>query len=148
MRAADGPAEGQSAAGALQLRAGGSGRRHAGLVQESLPWYSTGGSNLGICSSDLARPFHARTWAAELYIGDESFDALRMNGALLKQDPTYTPAYFLQLVMARSSGDKDSYTTSLQEGSGNAFVNRVVEACNAVAPEGTPQRATTRPICR
>ena len=113
-----------------------------GLVQESLPWFQLAVATAHLQGDPALGPM--ANWVAELYIGDETFDAMRLNSAILKIDPTYTPAYFLQLVMTRSAGDKDAFTKALREAT-NALSNRVVEACNPLAPEGTP-KATTRPI--
>jgi tetratricopeptide (TPR) repeat protein len=114
----------------------------AGLVQECLPWYQLAVSTLHL-QGDPGQ--HSMlNWAAELYIGEETADAIKLNSALLQIDPTYTSAYFLQLVMVRSTDDKDALTKTLQEAT-NALSNRVIDAVNAAAPTDA-SRATTRPI--
>jgi tetratricopeptide (TPR) repeat protein len=114
----------------------------SGLVQESLPWYQ-----LAVATAhhqgDRAESAML-DWAVELYIGDEKLDSLRLTAVLLQIDPTFTPAYFLQLILTRSTGDKETFAKSLQQAT-NALSNRVVEACNAAAPAGA-YKATTRPI--
>ncbi len=114
----------------------------SGLVQESLPWYQ-----LAVATAhqqgDPAKSAMLN-WAVELYIGDEKLDALRLNAALMQIDPTYAAAHFLQLVLTRSTGDKDAFTKALGEAT-NALSNRVVDACNAAAPAGA-DKATTRPL--
>jgi tetratricopeptide (TPR) repeat protein len=114
----------------------------AGLVQESLPWYQLAVSTLHLQGDPARQPM--LNWVAELFIGDDTLDGIKLNTALLQIDPTYTPAYFMQLLMVRASGDKDSLTKSLQQAT-NAMSNRVVEAVNAAAPADAP-KATTRPI--
>jgi tetratricopeptide (TPR) repeat protein len=114
----------------------------SGLVSESLPWYQ-----LAVASAHLQgdpATHSMLNWAAELYISDEKIDALKLNTALLQVDPTYTPAYFLQLVITRSTGDKDAFTKALHEAT-SALSNRVTNACNDLLPPGAT-KATTRPI--
>ena len=114
----------------------------SGLVQESLPWYQLA---VGTAhqQGDPAKSA-LLNWGVELFIGDEKMDALELNSRLLQIDPTYTPAYFLQLVLTRSTGEKDAFSKSLQAAT-NALSNRVVDACNAAAPAGAA-KATTRPL--
>jgi tetratricopeptide (TPR) repeat protein len=113
-----------------------------GLVQESIPFYKLA-VNTAHAEGDPGK--HSMlNWAAELYLGDESADAMAMNTALLRIDPTYASAHFLQLVIVRATNNKDAYTKTLQEAT-NALSNRVILAINAAAPAGTP-KATTRPM--
>jgi tetratricopeptide (TPR) repeat protein len=85
------------------------------------------------------------SWAAAQFIADPGTrDAQHTTEALLRLDPNFTPAYFLQLVITKYNGDKDAYTKALSQ-AGNVIGNRVIVAINKVSP-ADPSKPTTRPI--
>jgi hypothetical protein len=127
------PAQWDYAAQAADLIAGG------GLIKQSLPWY-----NLAVaCAHEqhLAASNTALNMAAALYISDDKSDAAAVVTSLLDYDPKFYPAWFMQLVLARSNSDKDVLTKTLQSAN-NALSNRVVEVVNQVAKSATNQPTT------
>ena len=115
----------------------------AGLSREAMPFYQLA---VGTAHQQGDPALHSMlNWAAALCINDpRAPDAFNLNSATLKIAPTYSPAYFLQLVITRFNGDQDAYKKTLSE-AGNAMGNRVVEIMNKMAPKDAI-KATTRPI--
>jgi tetratricopeptide (TPR) repeat protein len=114
----------------------------AGLVNESLPWF-----NLAIVTlhqqGDTAAHSMLRL-AVALFMSDQVPDALRVNTALLKVDPTNASANFLQVILTRNLHDQNANTKAIIQAA-NVLNNSIVDVMNAVAPANTP-KATTRPV--
>jgi hypothetical protein len=114
-----------------------------GLARESVSFYE-------LCIATArqlgqAAPHQRLNLAASLFLSDpKGQDAYDINTALLKIDPTFTPAYFLELIITKHNNDKDAYTKTLTE-AGNALGNHVIDAMNSIAPTDA-NKATTRPI--
>ena len=124
----------------------------AGLVQESLPVF-----DLAVeVSYAQHRPFPAAAldWAAEVYISGQPVQAYNNVSLLVKAEPDYTAAWYLDLIVGRSGGAAPAQQARDLEQARNAMSNRVAEAVNAVldaGPAGAASqpaagRATTRPI--
>ncbi len=128
----------------------------AGLAQESLPFYEL---SVGTASAqrqgDLAT---ALDWGAEMYVGNRNADAYGWVRTVLGSSPRSSAAWYLDLLIVRSSGfpvarqDQDLQQATV------ALSNRVADAVNAVnaavaggpatrpAAGATGPRAATRPM--
>jgi tetratricopeptide (TPR) repeat protein len=114
----------------------------AGLVTESLPWFHLAIITLHQQGDPASRSM--LHMGAELYLADQLPDALNLNTALLKVDPNNASAQFLQVILARGLHDNNALNKVMVQAA-NVLNNRLVDAMNAAAPEGSP-KATTRPI--
>ena len=122
----------------------------AGLVQDAISFFSLGvNTSFAQRRPDLEG---ALDWAAELYVANQNVDAYRLTQSLLSSSPNYAAAWYLRLLVVRSSGfaqadqDKDLQTATV------VFSNRLAELVNATADAAghqgaaTQPRATTRPF--
>ncbi len=130
----------------------------AGLVNDALPFYALA-VNTGVAQRrpDLAT---ALDWAAELYIANQNVNAYDFVQTLLNASPNSSAAWYLDLLIVRSSGFGVGKQGQDLQRATVVMSNRLAVAVNAVADAAGPAtrpaagpttapaaaRATTRPL--